>query len=199
MFTCSFDDVSVNTYTVDATLVANNSSELFYTSSNEDVLVVFDPSLGFTTGGGHFDWPITGERTNFGYTMTYNRKRTKIQGSLLVIRHLADGTKYRVKSNAVHGLSIGSGTDFDWASFSGKNTYLDPTMIEPIGNHSFVAYVEDHGEPGAGVDRFWLQVFDRDGDLIDISSMDKGAPDKAETIVGGNIVVPHQTGARGGR
>ena len=29
----------------------------YYTGFGEDVLVVFDPSLGFTTGGGQFFWP----------------------------------------------------------------------------------------------------------------------------------------------
>ena len=58
--TCSFDNVGVNAYTVVAVLVAN-SGALFYTGSNEDVLVVFDPSLGFTTGGGHIAWPGTSD------------------------------------------------------------------------------------------------------------------------------------------
>ena len=64
-------------------------------------------------------------------------------------------------------------------------------MVEPEGNHEFVTYVEDHGEPGVGVDRFWLQVFDKDGVLITDLSMDETAVSDAETIVGGNIVVPH--------
>lgn len=189
--TCSFDNVGVNIYTVEAVLVANAAGELFYVGSNEDVVVVFDPSLGFTTGGGHIAWPGTGDRTNWGYTMKYNRKRTKIQGSLLLIRHLPDGTKYRIKSNALYGLAIGDESDFGWASFAGKCTYLDPSMVEPVGNHEFVTYVEDHGEPGAGSDRFWLQVFDKDGALIGDLSMDETAPNNAETLVGGNIVVPH--------
>ncbi len=194
--TCSFDDVPVNTYTATATLVPNGSAEFFYSGSNEDVLVVFDPSLGFTTGGGHFDWPGTGDRTNFGYTMKYNKKQTTIQGSLLVIRHLPDGSKYRIKSNALYGLSIGSEFDYGWASFSGRNTYLDPSMVEPQGNHEFLVYVEDYGEPGAGIDRFWLRIFDKDDDVIVDISMDKPATTNAETIVGGNIVVPHKTGGR---
>ena len=192
--TCEFDNVGVNTYTVQAVLVANGPGDLFYVGSNEDVLVVFDPSLGFTTGGGHFAWPGTGDRTNWGYTMKYNRRRTKIQGSLLLIRHLPDGTKYRIKSNKLFGLAIGDGINigaFGWASFAGKCTYLDPSLVDPIGNHEFVTYVEDHNEPGAGFDKLWLQVFDMGGDLIGDMSMDETAVSNAETIVGGNIVVPH--------
>jgi len=191
--TCTFDVVAVNTYTVEAVLVANDADELFYTGSNEDVLVVFDPSLGFTTGGGHIAWPGTGDRTSWGYTMKYNKKRTRVRGSLLLIRHLPDGSNFRIKSNALFGLAIGDGINngaFGWASFAGKCTYRDP-MVDPVGNHQFVTYVEDHGEPGAGVDRFWLQVSDKRGLLVGDLSMDETAVSNAETIVGGNIVVPH--------
>ncbi len=189
--TCAFENVEVNTYTLEAVLVANGAGELFYTGSNEDVLVVFDPSLGFTTGGGHIVWPGTGDHTNWGYTMRYNNNRNHVRGSLLLIRHLPDGSKFRIKSNVLFGLAIGDEDGYGWASFTGKCTYRDPGMVEPEGNYEFVTYVEDHGEPGTGVDRFWLQVFDKDDDLVAELSMNETAVSNAETIVGGNIVVPH--------
>jgi hypothetical protein len=46
--------------------------------------------------------------------MKYNKKGNKVQGSFLLIRHIPDGTKYRVKSNAVDGLALG-GDDMRWA------------------------------------------------------------------------------------
>lgn len=193
--TCSFDNVPVNTYT--ASVGVNTSG--FFVGGGEDVLTVFDPSLGFTTGGGWFNWPGTLDKTNFGYTMKYNQRGKRVQGSLLMIRHLADGTKYRVKSNALGGLAIGDGGGFDWATFTGKSTYLQPGWPDPIGNHEFVAYVEDHGTPGVD-DKFWIQVMDKDGAVISASSMAMPAADNAETLGGGNIVVPHEDGnGRGGR
>ncbi|MCH7808082.1 MAG: hypothetical protein IIB60_02555 [Planctomycetes bacterium] len=70
-------------------------------------------------------------------------------------------------------------------------------MADPEGNHSFLVYVEDHGEPGAGFDRFWLQTYDKDGNIILDLSIDDTATGNAETIIGGNIVVPHeQSGTR---
>jgi subtilisin family serine protease len=183
---CSFDDVPVNTYATEVTVAGG-----YYTGSGQDVLTVFDPSLGFTTGGGWFPWPGTNERTSFGYTMKYNKKATNLRGSLLMVRHLADGTRYRVKSNALYGLALGEGAGFDWATFNGKATYQEPGWAEPIGNHEFVVYVEDRGQPGAGADRFWIQVLDRDGVLIPISSMADDAPANARTLGGGNILVPH--------
>jgi hypothetical protein len=186
---CTFDDVPVNTYTVEATAAGD-----YYTGYAEDVLVVYDPSLGFTTGGGWFYWPGTDHRTNFGYTMKYNKKATNIQGSLLLISHLPDGTKYRVKSNALYGLALGEADDgepFGWASFSGKSTYLEPGWPEPVGNHEFVVYVEDRDEPGTGVDRFWIELHDKNGNVIDALSMPREAYDNTESLGGGNIVVPH--------
>jgi hypothetical protein len=189
--TCDFSGVPVNTYTV-LTIVDGG----YYAGSGEDVLVVYDPSLGFTTGGGWFTWPGTDDRTNFGYTMKYNKKGQKVKGSLLLIRHLSDGTKYRVKSNALQGLALGDEGSSGWATFSGKTTYLEPGWPEPVGNHTFVAYVEDHGEPGAGVDKFWLEVLDRGGNPVTLS-MGQKAVDNAVVLQGGNIVVPHGGGGKG--
>ena len=188
---CEVDDVPVNTYTVQVTVDGG-----CYAGGSEDVLVVYDPSLGFTTGGGWFYWPGTTDKTNFGYTMKYDKKGTKVKGSLLLISHLPDGTIYRVKSNALYGLALGESSDppFGWASFSGKCTYLEPGWLEPIGNHEFIVYVEDRSEPDAGVDRFWIEVIDKSGNGVDAMSMDSEGIDNAVELEGGNIVVPHGGG-----
>jgi len=136
------------------------------------------------------------EKTNFGYTMKYNKKGHKVRGSLLLVRHLTDGTIYRVKSNALEGLALGESQDpiYGWASFSGKATYKDPSYPEypnPVGNHSFIVYVEDWNEPGTGVDQFWIEVQDKDGIIIPVMSMERDAVDNTVGLGGGNIVVPH--------
>jgi hypothetical protein len=184
---CDWTGVPVNTYTVQVVVDGG-----YYAGAGEDVLVVYDPSLGFTTGGGWFYWPGTTDKTNFGYTMKYNKKGTNVKGNLLLIRHQADGSRYRLKSNALHGLALGddSSVPMGWASFSGKATYLEPGCPEPIGNHVFLVYVEDRGEPGTGADRFWIEVQDRDGNAT-MLSMPREAVDNTEVLGGGNIVVPH--------
>src|SRR5439155_2491544 len=164
-FSRNFAGVAVNTY--DVTVVATGN---YYTGGTEGVLTVYDPSLGFTTGGGTITWPDgTGDKTNFGFTLKYNKNQTNVQGSLLVIRHSPNGI-YRIKSNALGGLSIGQGTDtsvpMGWASFSGKATYLQPGWTDPVGNYSYVAYGEDRNEPGTLVHRFWLQVYDSGGNAV---------------------------------
>jgi hypothetical protein len=198
--TCNFANVAVNTYTIQ--VVINGG---YYVGNNEDVLVVYDPSLGFATGGGWFYWPSTedpeidylGDRTNFGFTMKYTKKGTNLQGSLLMIRHLLDGTIYRIKSNALYGLALGeisadNGEFFGWASFSGKSTYFEPGWLVPVGNYEFIVYVEDRNEPGSGNDRFWIEVRDKDGNLVSGMSLASPATTNAEQLKGGNIVVPHR-------
>src|SRR5262249_7205328 len=152
-----------------------------------DVVTIYDSSLGFTTGGGTFAWPGTGERTNFGYTMKYNKNGTNVQGNLLVIRHHVNGTIDRVKSNAVAGLALsGPGSTPGWATFDGKATYQEATWPTAIGNYPFKVYVEDNAEPGTGKDKFWLQVTGG----ISLSSAPSAAAN-AVLLTGGNIQVPH--------
>jgi len=195
---CTFNDVPVNTYSVMAAV----NGVGYYTGGDEDALTIYDPSLGFTTGGGWFYWPETDDRTNFGYTMKYGKNGRNVKGNLLLIRHTDTG-KYRIKSNALEGLALGeAGTPpdtFGWASFSGKSTYIEPGWPDAVGNHEFTVYVEDLGEPGAGFDRFWLEVRDKDRNDVPEMSMDEPADVNAATINGGNIVVPHTTGGGGGK
>jgi len=187
--TCSFDAVPVNTYSVDVSINGG-----YYTGANEDVITVYDPSLGFTSGGGWFYWPGTTDKTNFGYTMKYNKKATNIQGSLMLIRHIEGAPegedKWRIKSNSINGLALGSETDFSWAAFDGKTNYLAPGL-ETVGNYEFTVYVEDYGQSGAGSDRVWIEVRDKDDDVVADLSMDETAPANAVTLEGGGITVPH--------
>lgn len=189
---CTFTDVPVNTYTVEVTVDTTG----YYTGFGEDVLTVYDPDAGFATGGGWFEWPGTGERTNFGFTMKYNKKGTNLQGSLLVIRHIPGEGIYRVKSNALEGLAVGTNdTDGElhgWATFTGKATYAEPGWLEPIGNYEFVVSVTDRNEPGNGTDTFRVQILDQNDQ--EVAAMTLPSP---QDLDGGNIVVPHGGGGKG--
>ncbi len=179
----------VNTYEITLSL----SSDYYQLAANASVFTVYDPSLGFTTGGGWFYWPETDEKTNFGYVMQYGKNGRNLKGSLLVIRHTDSGI-YRVKSNALAKKSLAVGEyespSFGWASFSGKCTYKEPGWVDPIGNIQFIVYVEDYGEPGKNIDKFWITVDYPAAGM----SMNKPGFGNAIEIGGGNIVVPHITG-----
>jgi len=194
--TCTFPaGVGVNVYSVDYSIGGN-----YYRGSAQETLTVYDPSLGFATGGGWFYWPGTadgaylGDKTNFGFHLKFNKKGTNVQGGLLVIRHRADGTIVRLKSNAMDGFAIGDAMSFGWATADGKANYINQqTMTDPVGNQQFLFYAEDHNEPGTGVDRFWVQAPTTDGEL----SLPADAADQAVEISGGNIAIPHGTGGGG--
>jgi hypothetical protein len=182
---CTFSGVPVNTWAAEVTVGGG-----YYTGSGDDAVTIFDPSLGFTTGGGWFFWPGTTDRTSFGYSMKYNGKGNNVRGSLLLIRKQPDGTSYRIRSNAVTGMALGDGGTFGWTSFDGRSTYQEPGWAEPLGNYEFLVYAEDRGQSGAGADRFWIQLKDKDGNPVAAASMQDGAPANATVISAGNIVVP---------
>jgi hypothetical protein len=196
--TCSFDGVAVNTYAVSVAIEGEH-----YTGAGEDMLTVFDPSLGFVTGGGWFYWPgsddarsgYPGHRTNFGMVMTYNKHGAGLRGSFLMVSHLPDGTSHRVKSNALEGLSIGGQDEVDasfgWASFAGQATYRAPGATSTSGGHGFTVYVEERGTAQSGNDRVWVEVEDKDATALPELSMALAAPHNAVEIGGGNVVIPH--------
>ena len=185
--TFTFSVVPVNTYDVVVTL----TNAYYQANPIETVLTVYDPSLGFTTGGGWFYWPGTTDKTNFGYVMQYGKNGTNLKGSLLLIRHLSNGDIYRIKSNALDAGSLTLGTDntpMGWASFNGKCNYTSilSGIATTVGNIPFKVYVEDQNEPGTGHDRFWIQTTGYPS-----LSMSATASGNAVTLNGGNIVVPH--------
>ena len=184
---CTFDDVPVDAYSVNATVNGD-----VYAGYAEDVVVVYDPANGFAQGGGTFIWPDTTDDVRFGFSMEYNKKGTNVKGGLMLVRTTGDGSQYVIKSNALYGLALGDSHDpVRWASFSGKTTYDAPELDEPDGNHDFLAYVED-----ADPDRFWIEMRDKAGQIIDTISMSRPGSAHAVAITGGDVTVPH--GARNG-
>ena len=192
---CSFGEVPINTYAVGVTV-----DGAYYGGFDEDVVTIYDPSQGYTTGGATFIWPGSedadseGDTTSVGFTIEYNNKGKNVKGQLILIRRLEDGSIHRIKSSALTGLAVGEKDDFTWASFSGKATYERPNG-EIEGNHTFVAYVEDDEKSSDGAltaDRFWVELRDKDGLVVLKLSMDKPTLNNAVTIdeAMGNISVP---------
>jgi len=144
-FRCSFDEAPVNVYTAELPVIGD-----YYNGYRENMLVVYDPSLGFTTGGGWFHWPTTegvennylGDKTNFNFTIKYNKKGLKPQGNFQLITHQSDGTIWRIKSNALYGLALGelskNGETCGWASFMGKSAYFETGWPKPDDNYEFI-------------------------------------------------------------
>src|SRR5947208_4294639 len=155
-----------------------------------------DPSLGFTTGGGWFNYGDA--KVNFGFNAKI-LKSGQVQGSVLTIFKRANGN-YIIKSNSMGGLAVAkvAGQSYYSASITGKATYGVPTT-DPIltacnawkcGGYGFNVYVEDRQEPGAGFDRYWIQVKDPANAVVAQGSIAGAASTGAQTISGGNIQVP---------
>jgi hypothetical protein len=203
---CSIPNVPVDVYEINATIGGN-----YFQGSGLGALTVYDPTLGFTTGGGWYTMPddTTSDptdiaRVNFGFNAKV-LKSGQTQGALLTIVHTANGN-YEIKSNAMNaGLAIAlvSGRTYYSATFTGKATYAVPPKDAPLwcgdrkcGGYAFTAYVEDQKEPGMGYDRFWIEVKDPTGVPIQRISLPRLAADYAKVILGGNIQVPQPQGGK---
>jgi hypothetical protein len=161
-------NVPVNVYDVTISVGGN-----YYTGSASDVLAVYDPSLGFVTGGGTI--PHNGVTANFGFNVKY-KKNGAAEGELLY-SECGGASIVKLKSTSMQTLSIVGNT----AVFLGKAT------LNGVGNYAFRVTVVDNGEPGRN-DQFGLQVTAPNGTVI------PGLTFNPITLSGGNIQVPHQSG-----
>jgi alpha-tubulin suppressor-like RCC1 family protein len=194
-FTCTnAAAIAVNAYEVDASVTG-----AYYTGAETDAFTVYDPSLGFATGGGIFR--LGGDRVNFGFTMQYKKNGRGAQGNFIAVRHHADGTTSRLKSNALGNLALGTDANvpMGWASFDGKATYTtwDASAGEyvTVGNQQFTVYAEDRNDPGSGTDRIWLAG---SGSLT-MPGTPSQAQSNAASLTGGNIAIPHKADGKGRR
>ena len=152
-----------------------------------DAFTVFDPSLGFATGGGTFN--LDGDRVNFGFTMKYTKSGTNLQGNLIAVRHHPDGTVSRIKSNSLGGLALSEASGCGIAQFNGKATYStwNSSINDYVntGNNTFYVYGKDCNNPGTGLDYIWI---DGPGNL----DMPGNGETGKQQLTGGNIAVPHK-------
>jgi hypothetical protein len=196
---CTLPAVTPDVYELTATINGN-----YFQGTGLGALVVYNPSLGFTTGGGWYTDPISHYRYNFGFNAKI-LKSGQVQGSLLTIAHKPAGI-YELKSNSMGGLVTAKDpTNTFWtATFSGKATYSVPPN-QPLlwcgdrkcGDYRFTTYVEDRKEPGGGYDKFWIEVLNSPsatGGLanmpVDGFYMPQPANANTFTIDNGNIQVP---------
>ena len=164
----TLNNVPVNVY--DVTLTINGN---FYQGTGSTVLTVYDPSLGFVTGGGQLIH--NGFKASVGVNIKY-LKNGNAQGSLLYIEHRPTGD-VMVKSNSIGTMAI-VGNE---AMPTGK------AAVNGVGNHSFIARIIDNGEPGS-TDRFGLRVTGPIGNILVDLTFDP------IQLSGGNFSVPKQTG-----
>jgi subtilisin-like proprotein convertase family protein len=163
----TLNNIPVNVYDLTISVGGNH-----YTGSGDAVLAVYDPSLGFVTGGGAI--ARGGKLAIFGFNIKYRRSGHP-QGELLYIERLPTGWM-KLKSTAMQSLSIVGDT----------GVFIGKARLNGIGNHTFRATVVDNGEPGRR-DLLGLQVTAPNGAIISDLTFDP------IPLSGGNIQVPHRS------
>ncbi len=164
----TLNNVPVNVYDVSLTINGN-----FYQGSGDTVLAIYDPSLGFVTGGGHLIH--NGFKATVGVSIKY-LKSGNAQGSMLYIEHRPSGD-VTVKSTAMGTMAIVGGE----AISTGK------ANINGSGNYSFIARLIDNGDPGF-TDQYGLRITDSGGNIVADLTFNP------ITLLGGNFSVPKVTG-----
>lgn len=190
--THSFTDPGV--YFVTLT-VTDNHGESGSATTVEDldaIVVVYDPSGGFVTGGGWIDSPagayvadpdLTG-KANFGFESKYKKGASTPSGK----------TEFQFK---VAGLSFRS-ADYDWLVVANARAMFKGTgAVNGAGSYSFMLTAIDGAMPGGGgSDRFRIKIWDK---ITEARVYDNqlDAPDGTDpiTTLGGGSIVIHTGGA----
>jgi len=157
-------------------------------STDSIIIVVYDPSAGFTTGGGWFvpdsnsfidgnDVTDTVSKANFGFIVKYKKGADNPDGNLEFQYKAGD---INLRSSDMEWLVVQSATK---VRFKGKAT------INGEGLYTFKVTAEDNGEPGTG-DWFKIEIWM--GPDVDTENGPPVPKHKAQGYLGGGNVQIHQ-------
>ncbi len=157
-------------------------------SMDSMIIVVYDPSAGFTSGGGWFIPDSTsfieGElvtdtisKANFGFIVKYKKGADDPDGNLEFQYKAGD---INLRSSDMEWLVVQSTTK---VRFKGKAT------INGEGLYTFKVTAEDNGEPGTG-DWFKIEIWM--GPNVDTENSPPTPKHKAQGFLGGGNIQIHQ-------
>jgi hypothetical protein len=169
-------------YTVSVTTTDDDGGSDTIVASS--YVVVYDPSAGFVTGGGHIDSPagaytadpsLTG-KASFGFVSKYKKGATAPEGSTEFQFHAGD-------------LNFHS-SSYQWLVVAGsKAMYKGTGTVGGESGYSFLLSAKDGGK--AGVDTFRIKIWNTATGAV-VYDNQLGAADDAEAttpITSGSIVV----------
>ena len=171
-------------YTVTLTVTDNhvNSGQSIF-----QFVVVYDPSVGFVTGGGWINSPagaytptpsLTG-KANFGFVSKYQKGASVPTGQ----------TEFQFQ---VANLNFHS-TSYQWLVIAGaKAKYKGSGTINNGGNYDFMLTATDgQVNNGGGVDKFRIKIWDWGTNAVvyDNQMNDPDDADATDAIEGGSIVI----------
>lgn len=157
------------------------------------MVVVYDPSAGFVTGGGWIQSPAgsyapdpaLAGKANFGFVSKYRKGTTVPTGE----------TEFQFKAG---GLDFHSAS-YDWLVISGARAqYKGTGTINGAGTFGFVlSAVDGETAGGGGKDKFRIKITDKASGLVIYDNM-MGAADTsaAATLLGGGSIAIQTNGGK---
>ncbi|MEJ2111711.1 MAG: hypothetical protein P8Z37_17740, partial [Acidobacteriota bacterium] len=170
-------------YTIEARIEDNHGG----TCRAKVLIVVYDPSAGFVTGGGWIDSPerayvtnpsLTGKAT-FGFVSKYKKGANVPTGE----------TEFQFK---VANLNFNS-ESYEWLVVAGARAQFKGTgTINGSGSFGFMLTAIDGEIKGDGIDKFRIKIWDSVTELI-VYDNQLGAEDDGEaaTALGGGSILIH--------
>jgi hypothetical protein len=176
-------------------------------SEDDQIITVSKPLADFVTGGGYLVLQTSagakagnvGSRSNFGFSVKYNKNGTNLQGNInaIVRRTESDGRlhTYQIKGNSMTSLAINTATTtthpYPTAVFDGKASIQDITnplaAVSVDGGASLNVTMTDRGEPGT-TDGIAITVWNKNGGLW-FSSNWNSTTTIEQTLAAGNLKV----------
>jgi hypothetical protein len=151
------------------------------------LLVVYDPSAGFVTGGGWINSPAGAYRpdtslfgkASFGFVSKYKRGMTVPTGN----------TEFQFHSGDMNF----SASQYDWLIVAGsKAQFKGAGTINGSGNYGFLLFAIDGRITGGSIDRFRIKIWDKNNADTVVYDNELSAPDDVDpttAIVGGSIMI----------
>jgi len=186
----SFTFTAAGVYAIKMTLTdqCNQASVATQVGGISAMVVVYDPSAGFVTGGGWIISPpgaysadpsLTG-KANFGFVSKYKKGQSTPDGE----------TEFQFQAG---GLNFHS-TSYDWLVISGARAQFKGTgTVNDAGSFGFLlTAVDGQVNGGGGVDKFRMKIMDKVTAAVVYDSQ-LGAADSsaASTPIGGGSIVIH--------
>jgi sugar lactone lactonase YvrE len=187
----AFESAGVYLVTLTVTDQCGGSGTATTVGDLDAMIVVYDPSAGFVTGGGWIDSPsgayvpaptITG-KASFGFVSKYRKGATTPTGQ----------TEFRFKTADMNFHS----TEYQWLVIAGARAqYKGLGTINGGGNYGFMLTAID-GDLKSPVDpdKFRMKIVDKDQDDVVVydNQMGGGVDDDPVTTLGGGSIVIHSS------
>ena len=193
--TRTFSNAGVFLVTLNVTDQCGTSGTATQVGGIDAMIVVYDPSAGFVTGGGWIQSPagayvanpaLTG-KANFGFVSKYKKGQSTVS--------LTGETEFQFKAGALNFHS----TSYEWLVISGaKAQYKGLGTINGTGSYGFLlSAVDGQISGGGGSDKFRIKITDKTtGETVYDNQLGASETDAATTALGGGSIAIHANGGQ---